>query len=166
MNTPVTAYVGLGSNLHGPADQVRRAMFELDGVSDTRVVARSSLYVNPPMSAGNQPDYINAVAELATCLDPVKLLGELQRIEDRHGRLRGPDRWGPRTLDLDLLIYGDEIRDGPELTLPHPGIAQRSFVLLPLLEIEPGLVVPGKGQVRELYERIRGEPIRKYEAGS
>jgi len=166
MNKSVTAYVGLGSNLHGPADQVRRAMFELDDIPDTRVVARSSLYVNPPMSASNQPDYINAVAALATRLDPLRLLGELQRIEDRHGRLRGPDRWGPRTLDLDLLIYGDEIRDAPELTLPHPGIAQRSFVLLPLLELEPALVVPGKGPVRELYEQIRGETIRKYDAGS
>ena len=155
---PVRAYVGLGSNLDDPVAQVRSALDELGELPHTLRVAQSSLYRSPPMGPAGQPDYVNAVAVLDTGLEPRALLRELQAIEARHGRVRGAERWGPRTLDLDLLVYGDWCSSDPGLTVPHPGIGERPFVLWPLLEVAPGLRVPGLGVVRDL---VRGlDPLQ------
>ena len=150
----VTAYVGVGSNLDDPRRQVETALAELGGLPATRVTRRSSLYRTPPMGPQDQPDYINAVVELETGLAPLALLDELQRLENLHRRVRGSERWGPRTLDLDLLLYGALSLDEPRLTVPHPGLAQRAFVLVPLAEIAPTLTVPGLGALRRLCEAV------------
>ena len=152
------AYVGLGSNLEDPQGQVRRALDELAHITDTRVTVRSPLYKSAPLGPQDQPDYINAVAALDTALTPLALLAALRRIEQRHGRVRDGTRWGPRSLDLDILLYGDVVMDTPELTLPHPGLPERAFVLYPLFDIAPHLAVPGRGTVRELRELISGTP--------
>lgn len=148
---PVHAYIGLGGNLGEPAARIARALGALDRLPETRCLARSRLYRNPPMGSGDQPDYVNAVAALETRLPPLGLLDHLQRIEAGEGRVRGVLRWGPRTLDLDLLLYGDECVDHARLTVPHPGLAERRFVLCPLYEIAPELVLPDG---RNLAERV------------
>ncbi|MGQ0592942.1 MAG: 2-amino-4-hydroxy-6-hydroxymethyldihydropteridine diphosphokinase [Gammaproteobacteria bacterium] len=153
---PVRCYVGLGSNLDDPVLQVRRGLTALAALPDTTVIQPSSLYRSPPMGPPGQPDYVNAVCSLATRLPAPRLLAHLQSIESRHGRVRGPARWGPRILDLDLLLYGDAELCGSDLTVPHPGLAQRAFVLYPLLEIAPGLEVPTLGPIASL---IRNCPI-------
>ncbi len=147
------AYVGLGSNLEDPEHQINRAFDQLDGIECTCLVARSSLYRSAPFGPVAQPDFINAVACLRSTLAPEALLNELHHIERSSGRKRGI-RWGPRTLDLDLLAFGDQKIDQQGITLPHPGIAARNFVLLPLIEIAPKLVIPGLGCVSDLaFER-------------
>jgi 2-amino-4-hydroxy-6-hydroxymethyldihydropteridine diphosphokinase len=138
----VAAFIGLGSNLDEPTQQVLSALAELAALPDSELRARSSLYQTPPMGPPNQPDYVNAVAELATRLSPHRLLDELQRIEQKHRRLR-QEHWGPRTLDLDLLVYGSAQIDDPRLRVPHPGLADRAFVVVPLAEIAPALQIPG-----------------------
>lgn len=148
------AYVGLGSNLDSPVDQVTRALEELSRLPRTRLVSASSLYRSAPMGPKDQPDFINAAAALLTRLEPHKLLAELQQTEDRHERIRAGTRWGPRTLDLDLLLFGDHRVAATGLVVPHPGIAERNFVLLPLDEIAPHLVVPGLGTVRKLRNEL------------
>lgn len=144
------AYVGLGSNLDGPAQQLEVAFELLGEIRATHLIERSSLYRSVPFGGVEQPDFVNAVASLSTQLTAEELLAELQRIETERGRDRGEVRWGPRVLDLDLLVYADEIIDEPGLVVPHPGIAERNFVLLPLEEIAPELVVPGLGPLSEL----------------
>jgi 2-amino-4-hydroxy-6-hydroxymethyldihydropteridine diphosphokinase len=128
------AFVGLGSNLADPVQQVSRALAELDRIPHTRCLARSSLYRSPPLGPQDQPDFINAVAALDTALQAQALLAELHALEQRHGRLRR-EHWGPRTLDLDLLLYGDAVLRTETLTLPHPGLYDRDFVLYPLAEL-------------------------------
>lgn len=154
----VTAYLGLGANLQDPAAQVRRALDELASIPHSRLLARSPLYMSPPLGPIDQPDYVNAVAALETTLEPLVLLKELRVIELRHGRQRDGARWGPRTLDLDVLLYGDLLLDTPELTLPHPGLHERGFVLYPLYDVAPELEVPGRGSVRELRGLVSGVP--------
>ena len=144
------AYVGLGSNLQGPTGQLESAMELLTTIGDTRLVSRSSLYRSAPFGGIEQPDYINAAAAVLTELDARELLDELKKIEARRGRERGGQRWGPRVIDLDLLVFANQTIDEPGLTVPHPGIAERNFVLLPLKEIAPGLVIPGLGQLASL----------------
>lgn len=144
------AFVGLGSNLKSPARQVEEAFDALADIPSTRLLLRSSLYRSAPFGGIEQPDFINAVAGLLTRLGPRALLAELQAIEHRHGRERDDVRWGPRVLDLDLLVYGGQVTDEPGLILPHPGIAERNFVLFPLGEIAPHLVIPGLGRVSRL----------------
>jgi len=144
------AYVGIGSNLDGPASQVKNAIGLLGEVAGTRLVATSSLYRSGAFGGIEQPDFVNAVAGLLTTLAPGKLLAELQAIESRQGRERDDRRWGPRVIDLDLLVYSAEKTDAPDLTLPHPGIGERNFVLLPLAEIAPDLAVPGLGRVANI----------------
>lgn len=141
------AYVGLGSNLHGPAQQLEKTFEELDAIPDTRLIKKSSLYRSAPFGGVEQPDFVNAVASLLTQLSALELLRQLQSIEDRRGRERGEVRWGPRILDLDLLVYSDRRIDEDDLTVPHPGIIERNFVLLPLAEIAPKLTIPGLGQL-------------------
>jgi 2-amino-4-hydroxy-6-hydroxymethyldihydropteridine diphosphokinase len=148
------AFVALGSNLQDPASQVRTALIELAELPQTRLVRQSPLYRSDPMGPPDQPDYINAVAELDTELTAVELLQELQNLEHAHGRVRDGERWGPRILDLDLLLYGDAQINTETLTVPHPGIAQRVFVLYPLQDIAPNLRIPGIGTLRELIRRI------------
>jgi 2-amino-4-hydroxy-6-hydroxymethyldihydropteridine diphosphokinase len=141
------AYIGLGSNLDSPGRQIEAAFDLLDGIDDTRLTGRSSLYRSAPFGGVEQPDFVNAVAMLQTKLSATDLLVALQEIERVRGRERGGVRWGPRVLDLDLLVYSDEVVEEPELSVPHPGIAERNFVLLPLRELAPDLVIPGLGRV-------------------
>jgi len=152
MNGEVTvaAYVGLGSNQDRPIHHVRTAIAELAALPATRVRIASRLYRSAPMGPPDQPDYINAVVELDTGLTSEALLAELQALEIRHGRVRGALRWGPRSLDLDLLLYGDAVIDTADLQVPHPGVPERLFVLYPLADIAPDLEVPGYGQVSRL----------------
>lgn len=148
-------YIGLGSNLGDPEQYIHAALEELGDIPDTRLVNSSSLYRSAPLGPGDQPDYINAVAELETTLPAMLLLQRLQDIEQKHGRTR--DRhWGPRTLDLDLLLYGDMKIDIDALTVPHPGISMRNFVLCPLIEINPGISIPGLGPAAGLLEDLAG----------
>ena len=144
------AYVGIGSNLQGPARQVQDAIGLLGEIASSRVVAQSSLYRSGAFGGVEQPDFVNAVAGVLTSLAPLEFLGELQAIENRQGRERDETRWGPRVLDLDLLVYSREKIDVPTLTLPHPGIGERNFVLLPLGEIAPDLEIPGLGRVARI----------------
>jgi 2-amino-4-hydroxy-6-hydroxymethyldihydropteridine diphosphokinase len=145
------AYVGIGSNLEDPARQVRTALEELDLMPHSRVVKRSSLYRSAPLGYANQPDFINAVAQLETGLPAERLLAELQAIEARHGRKRSfPD--APRTLDLDVLLYGGLELRTPILETPHPRMHQRAFVLKPLLEISPEVAIPGRGPAKAFLD--------------
>lgn len=138
MREPVTAYVGLGANLGDAAATVGAAVAKLRELPHTRLVRVSSLYRTTPHEASG-PDFVNAVVEVETRLDAMDLLSRLHQLEDAAGRER-PYRNAPRTLDLDLLLYGDGRIDGPRLTVPHPRLAERAFVLVPLAEIAPQLV--------------------------
>ncbi len=142
-------FVGIGSNLDGPTERVRRACRALDRLPGSGVAACSSLYTSPPMGPPDQPDFVNAVAELFTDMEPAALLRALQGLEAEAGRVRGR-RWGERTLDLDILLVEDRVIDTPELVVPHPGITERSFVLHPLAEIAADVEVPGAGRVAAL----------------
>lgn len=148
------AVVGVGGNLDDPVSHVARALGELEEIAATSVLKRSSLYCSPPLGGAAQPDYINAVALLETALEPHLLLGELQAIEAAHGRERGAERWAARTLDLDLLLYGELQLHDERLTVPHTGIAERAFVLYPLHEIAPEMAIPGYGHLAELMARL------------
>lgn len=143
------AYIGLGSNLDGPEARVGRAMEALAALPLCRLVARSSLWRTPPVGPVAQPPFINAVAGLLTQLPPMDLLQQLLGIERAAGRQR-EQRWGPRTLDLDLLVHGTAQLDVPGLHLPHPEMHRRAFVLYPLAELAPDLWVPGRGRVAAL----------------
>lgn len=147
--TQVEAYIGIGSNIDGPAERVRRAADALGRLPQTQLKALSAFYLNPPMGPAEQPHYVNAAARVSTGLEARHLLDLLHEIEAAHGRLR-QQHWGPRTLDLDLLVHGDTLSDDPELMLPHPGIAERAFVLIPLRDIAPDLRIPGLGRVVDL----------------
>ncbi len=146
----VTAYLGMGSNLAGPVEQLNHARKAISALYGVRELAMSSFYHSPPMGPQDQPDYVNAVMAVATSLPPLTLLRSLQSIEHEQGRVRTGERWGARTLDLDVLLYGDQCIDLPELTVPHVGLTQRAFVLYPLYEIAPQLHVPGKGNIKDL----------------
>ena len=143
------AYVGLGSNLQDPAAQIRAACAALDRIDGTRLCRVSQLYRTPPWGLSEQPEFVNAVAELETTLAPHALLQALQALEAAAGRARDV-RWGPRVLDLDLLLYDALQLDEPGLHLPHPHLHERAFVLAPLADLAPGLVVPGHGSVQAL----------------
>ncbi|NIR59411.1 MAG: 2-amino-4-hydroxy-6-hydroxymethyldihydropteridine diphosphokinase [Gammaproteobacteria bacterium] len=159
----VRVYVGLGSNLDDPVAQLRRAREALERLPATGLAARSALYRNPPMGPPGQPDYVNAVVALDTGLGPHELLDLLQAIEAQQGRVRGAERWGPRTLDLDILMYGDAVLEDERLTIPHPGLQQRPFVLYPLRDIAPELEVPGGGAVSALAARCPSGALERLE---
>ena len=148
------AYIALGANLGQPAQQLRAALLALAQVPDIQLLAQSSLYRTAPLGLANQPDYCNAVCKVKTSLSPEALLEQLMTLERAAGRVRGEDRWGPRLLDLDLLHVEGEQRETQQLQLPHPGIAQRNFVLIPLADVAPTLLVPGVGRVDELAQKI------------
>jgi 2-amino-4-hydroxy-6-hydroxymethyldihydropteridine diphosphokinase len=145
----VTAYLGLGSNLFDPVAQLNLAYETITALDGLKALAMSSYYHSPPMGPQDQPDYVNAVLAVTTSLLPLDLLHALQAIENEQGRVRG-ERWGARTLDLDVLLYGDQCIDLPELVVPHIGLAHRAFVLYPLYEVAPQLHVPGKGDLKDL----------------
>jgi 2-amino-4-hydroxy-6-hydroxymethyldihydropteridine diphosphokinase len=142
------AYIGIGSNLDRPRERVHAACEALARISHTRLAKRSSLYRSAPQGHREQPDFVNAVAALDTVLSARRLFGELQRIELEAGRERS-FRNAPRTLDLDLLLFGDERIQDADLLVPHPRMHERAFVLVPLLEIAPDAVIPGVGRARE-----------------
>ncbi len=148
------AYVGLGSNLQDPPQQLRQAFAALATLPSTRLVYQSSLYGSRPMGPVAQADFCNAAAGLLTQLDADALLAALRALEDSLGRAPAHARWGPRVIDLDLLVYGNERRSSAALSLPHPGIAERSFVLRPLCEFAPDLIVPGVGRVADLTAKV------------
>ncbi|MBF2758792.1 MAG: 2-amino-4-hydroxy-6-hydroxymethyldihydropteridine diphosphokinase [Ectothiorhodospiraceae bacterium AqS1] len=150
--TSSCAFIGIGSNLGESPAQVEAASKRLDRTPDIRLRARSRIYRNPPMGPLSQPDYYNAVVAVETTLRPESLLAELWRIEALGGRRRENERvrWGPRSLDLDLLLYDDEVIRSEILSLPHPGLMERIFVVRPLLEICPDIRIPGHGLLRSM----------------
>lgn len=149
MNPAVIAFVGLGANLGDPGASVREALRELDALPQTRLLRASRLYRTRAWGVQAQPDFVNAVAMLETGLAARTLLDELLAIERAHGRDRDAEtRWGPRTLDLDLLLHGDAVIDEPGLRVPHPHLHERAFALLPLAEIAPDAQIPGIGAAR------------------
>ena len=156
----IPAYVAIGSNLRDPAAQVRAGAEELAMLRDTRLAAMSSLYRTAPVGPVDQPDFVNAVALVETALGPRELLDELLAIERRFGRVRDVPN-GPRTLDLDIVLYGDKEYADEALTIPHPRMHERAFVLVPLAEIAPDAAVPGRGRVRELAARAATGGIAK-----
>jgi 2-amino-4-hydroxy-6-hydroxymethyldihydropteridine diphosphokinase len=146
-----SVYIGLGSNLSNPPNQLRTALKALSVLPQTRLQKVSQFYRTQPLGRAWQPGYLNAVAQLKTSLQPLNLLDRLQAIELRQGRIRSGNRWGPRTLDLDILLFGDRQIEHPRLRVPHYDLARRDFVILPLLEIAPpGMQIPGLGSLSEL----------------
>jgi 2-amino-4-hydroxy-6-hydroxymethyldihydropteridine diphosphokinase len=156
----VTAYIGLGANLAEPRAQLAAAFDELDRLPLTRVVARSSLYRSAPLGYAAQPDFVNAVARVETGLPPERLLAALHEIETRHGRERSFPN-APRTLDLDLLLYGDRAIERAGLRLPHPRMHERAFVLAPLVELDPEAEIPGRGRAVEWLARCAEQRIER-----
>lgn len=154
------AYIGVGSNLDQPRAQVESALDELAQLPQSRLAARSSLYRSAPLGYEAQPEFINAVARLDTELGAGELLAELQAIEARHGRRRSFAN-APRPLDLDLLLFGDERISLPELSVPHPRMHERAFVLLPLIEIAPGAQIPGRGGAAALAAALTPQKIER-----
>jgi 2-amino-4-hydroxy-6-hydroxymethyldihydropteridine diphosphokinase len=155
------AYVGLGSNLEEPRTQVLRALERIRELPLTRLILASPLYRSRPMGPVPQPDFVNAVAALLTQLEARALLDGLREVEAQHGRPPVHAHWGPRVIDLDLLACGQEQRSDPTLTLPHPGIPARNFVLYPLADIAPDLYLPGLGRVAELAGKVSTEGLAR-----
>jgi 2-amino-4-hydroxy-6-hydroxymethyldihydropteridine diphosphokinase len=167
-STMEQVYIGLGSNLADPRAQVERALQTLAALPRTALARRSRLYRSAPWGRADQPEFVNAVAALRTELSPRELLDALLAIERAAGRARDATRWGPRVLDLDILVFGDRVIDEPGLHVPHPHLHERAFVLLPLAEIAADMIVPGRGRADELAQRIDAAQCRPLEidAGS
>ena len=161
----IRAYIGIGSNLNDPVAQVQEAIGELEMLPDTILVSKSSLYRGKPMGPADQPDYVNAVVGIDTLLSAGDLLQAMHRIEDLQGRERQREQWGPRTLDLDLLLYGNNRIDTPDLTVPHPGMHERDFVIVPLAEIAGNLKIPGRGQLSTLINNCENHSLKKLISG-
>lgn len=155
------AYIGLGSNLSNPSQQIDSAFDRLGDIPDSTLIRRSSLYRSAPFGGVEQADFMNAAASLLTKLDAQSLLAQLQQIEAQFGRVRDATRWGPRIIDLDLLVYSNHDINDDNLTVPHPGIAERNFVLLPLLEIAPDLSISGLGRLSTLDVQLDEPEISK-----
>jgi 2-amino-4-hydroxy-6-hydroxymethyldihydropteridine diphosphokinase len=165
MTALVRAYIGMGSNLADPASQMRRARAALAAVPEVQIRATSPVYRSPPMGPVDQPDYLNAVLAAQTGLAPLSLLDTLQAIERQQDRQRGR-HWGPRTLDLDLLLYGEQVLITERLQVPHPGVHERAFVLYPLADIAPDLHVPGHGRVDELLKSVSAAGLQRLDGFS
>ncbi len=159
----VTAYIGLGSNLVEPQAQVRAGQAALAALPQTTVEACSALYASAPIGLVNQPDFVNAACRVRTALPARTLMQALLDIEKQQGRVRSTAKGGPRTLDLDLLLYGDLVLDSPDLTLPHPRLHQRAFVLHPLCELDAGLLIPGRGRAADLLAACAGQRVERLE---
>jgi 2-amino-4-hydroxy-6-hydroxymethyldihydropteridine diphosphokinase len=153
-------YIGLGSNLTNPHQQLRAALAALTSLPHSTLLRSSSFYRSAPIGPGEQPDYVNAVAELDTQLSPLELLDQLQSIEVQQGRERSL-RWGARTLDLDILLFGRELIDSARLTVPHPRMRERNFVLLPLAELEPELQLPTGENLQALLRNCPHNRLEK-----
>lgn len=160
------AYIGLGSNLNNPIKQIKQALSALKTIQKTKFITNSSLYQSAPMGPKDQPNYINAVAILDTTLNADTLLTHLQSIENQQGRVHHGAHWGARTLDLDLLIYGEVQQKKTKLTLPHPGLHLRNFVLIPLNDIAPDLEIPGLGNLQKLINNISMDDLHVLEKES
>jgi len=156
---PSDAFIGLGANLGDRARQIDAACLDIAALPMTTLVARSALYASAPLDAPGG-EYLNAVARVRSALAPLELLRALQAIETRHGRVR-PFTGAPRTLDLDLLLYGDLALASDALTLPHPRLHERAFVLVPLAEIAPERIVPGKGRVADLCAAVAWQRVAR-----
>ena len=156
------AYVGMGANIGEPRAQLLAAWEAIGRMPQTHAIARSSLYRSAPMGYENQPDFLNCVARLDTTLEPRALLSRLQQIERDLGRVRS-FRDAPRTIDLDLLLYGSETIDTPDLVVPHPRMHERAFVLEPLAELDPGAEIPGRGKAAELLRACAGQRVERVE---
>ena len=150
-------YIAIGSNLASPLEQVNAAIRALADIPDSRVVSVSSLYRTPPLGPQDQPDYLNAAVALETSLAPEALLDHTQRIELQQGRVRKAERWGPRTLDLDIMLFGDAIINSERLTVPHYDMKNRGFMLWPLFEIAPQLHFPDGLTLRAVLENLGAE---------
>jgi 2-amino-4-hydroxy-6-hydroxymethyldihydropteridine diphosphokinase len=155
------AYIGVGSNLDDPRMQLSRAFVSLADLPGTRLIVTSPLYRTQPFGPVQQPDFVNAVVGLLTQLEPLALLAGLQAIEAAQGRPKQRERWGPRVIDLDMLVYAGARRTDPALAVPHPGIVERNFVLYPLADIAPDLDIPGVGRVIELKGRVTSAGLRR-----
>ena len=155
------AWIGVGGNQGRPQELVAEAICSLADIDQITLVQQSSLYLTAPQDFIEQADFINAVVLISTSLSPIQLLDELQTLEIDYGRQRDKQRFGPRTIDLDMLLYGDHIIDTQRLVIPHPRMHLRAFVLKPLLEIDESLVIPGVGSVAELLTQCLDQPIRK-----
>jgi 2-amino-4-hydroxy-6-hydroxymethyldihydropteridine diphosphokinase len=149
-----SACIGVGSNLDEPERQVRRAIDALARIPHSRVAKTSRFFRTAPWGDVAQPDFVNAAVELETSLSPRALLDALLAIERAHGRRRDGARWGPRVIDLDILLYDDRIVDEPGLRIPHPRLAERAFALLPLADLDADRIVPGVGRVRDLVAAV------------
>jgi 2-amino-4-hydroxy-6-hydroxymethyldihydropteridine diphosphokinase len=156
--------VGLGSNLAGPRSQVEHGLDALARLPQTDVLRQSHLYRSAPWGVRDQPEFVNAVAGIETALSPRDLMQSLLAIERASGRERSGDRWGPRILDLDLLLYADRIIDEPGLHVPHPHLHERAFVLLPMAEIAPDLQIPGRGSISQLAARVDASACQRLES--
>ncbi|MCC2617154.1 2-amino-4-hydroxy-6-hydroxymethyldihydropteridine diphosphokinase [Aestuariibacter halophilus] len=159
--TSTTVYIGLGSNLSEPARQLADALAAMAALPQTQVAATSSLYASRPMGPQDQPDYVNAVCALETTLAAEDLLDALQHIEQQQGRVRKDQRWGARTLDLDILLFGEQCIDTPRLTVPHYGLREREFVLCPLAEIAPQLILPGGDRLQSVLNNCPMNGLKK-----
>lgn len=158
MSIPVQAWIGLGGNVGDPAATLRAALLDLAALPQTQLLRASRLYRTPAWGMVEQPDFVNAVALLETTLGARDLLEAMLGIERAFGRERG-ERWGPRVIDLDLLLHGDAVLDEPGLRVPHPHLHQRAFVLVPLLEIEPDAFIPGQGPAHDALAALAYEGI-------
>lgn len=154
------AFIGLGSNLNDPEQQIKRAIKAINTLTTTKITQLSSLYFSRPMGPKDQPDYMNAVAQISTSLSPLSLLDELQNIENKAGRIRKDNRWGPRVLDLDILVFDNSAINSERLVVPHYGLKEREFVLLPLLEIAPSLTLPCGDTIKYLSDRIDSNGLK------
>ena len=162
MPNPVRTFVALGANLGEVEATLAEAVWALDGLPQTSVRRQSPWFRSPPWGRSDQPEFTNGVAELQTRLVASELMQRLLEIEERFGRVRhADDRWGPRTLDLDLLVYGEQTIDDPGLQVPHPALHERPFVLLPLSRIAPTLDIPGRGRVDELLAQVDCTGLRE-----
>jgi len=157
------AFVGVGANLGDAAAQVRAAIGALAALPGTRLVAASSLYRTAPLGYADQPDFVNAAVLLETALAPRALLEALQAVEARSGRARS-FKDAPRVLDLDLLLYGEEVLDEPDLVVPHPRLHSRAFALAPVVEIDPDAVIPGRGPAKEWLARCTDQRVERIPA--
>ena len=149
-----TVYLGLGANLNAPRKQIHAAVAALKALKDVEFVCVSHDYASKPMGPQDQPDYVNAVACVKTALKPEQLLDLTQAIELEHGRVRKEQRWGPRTLDIDILLFGNDVIDTPRLTVPHYGLTEREFVVYPLFEIAPTLVLPNNQSLADITKTL------------
>lgn len=154
-----TAYIGIGSNIGDPRGQVEQAIAALDRLPDTKLKSASPLYQSRPQGPVDQPEFVNAAAAIDTGLEALDLLEHLHAIEQAQGRFRDGTRWGPRQLDLDILLYGDEAFSTSGLTVPHPELTRRSFVLYPLADIAPDLEIPGAGSLQQLLAEMPADDL-------